>query len=79
MITTTLQDQTGKKISRVVSAYLYSIFTVCFYHVTYLFSVGSNSIAVTQVPDIAPTSNKEFLDIQAITEYRLTVHMYVTQ
>ena len=35
--------------------------------------VGSNPVAVTQTPDIAPVSSKEFLDIQANKECEFTL------
>ena len=33
----------------------------------------SNSLAVGEILDIAPVLNKEFFEIQAIAEYRLTL------
>ena len=35
--------------------------------------MGSNPVAVIQNSDIAPVSSKVFLDIQAATNFRLTV------
>ena len=35
--------------------------------------VGSNPVAVTQTSDIAPALSKEFLDIQATTEWKFSL------
>ena len=35
--------------------------------------MSSNPVAVTSTSDIAPILSKEFLDIQATTEYRFTL------
>ena len=35
--------------------------------------VGSNPVAVTKPSNIVPVSSKEFLDIQATMEHRLTL------
>ena len=35
--------------------------------------VGSNTVAVTQILDIAPLSSKNFLEIQATIECRFTL------
>ena len=40
--------------------------------------LGLNPLAVSEILDIAPVLNKEFFEIQAIAEYRLTLSAYVT-
>ena len=41
-------------------------------------AVGSSPVAVTKISDIAPVLSKGFLDIQAVTECRFTLTVYVT-
>ena len=36
------------------------------------------TVPVTSISNIAPVLSKEFLDIQAITECRFTLNVYVT-
>ena len=40
--------------------------------------LDSNPLADCEILDIAPILNKEFFEIQAIAEYRLTLSVYVT-
>ena len=40
--------------------------------------LDSNPLAVSEILDIAPVLNKNFFEIQAIAEYRLTLSTYVT-
>ena len=40
--------------------------------------LDSNTLAVSEILDIAPVLNKRYFEIQAIAEYRLILSAYVT-
>ena len=58
---------------------------VCKYFFRYMFAcssakqvLDSNTLAVSEILDIAPVLNKRYFEIQAIAEYRLILSAYVT-
>ena len=73
---------------------VYGALTLCFYHITYtvgvilhsviawmssdcVFEEGLRPNAIPQISDM-PVLSKESLDIEAITECRFTLRMYIT-